>query len=155
MARLRLLVFFALTALANAAMAQEAPPEDNSEEARGFFLAGRAAYDAGRFEEALERFETSYELSGRPVLLYNIGLAADRARRDARALEAYEGYLEAVPDTENRASVEGRIRSIRMALNRDRVLRELASAANADAAASAQHEEADEGGVASKWWFWT
>ncbi|HEX6245506.1 MAG TPA: tetratricopeptide repeat protein [Polyangiales bacterium] len=79
------------------------------EEGRGFFIAGRAAYLAGRYDEALERFERSYEMSGRHVLLYNIGSAAERAGQPKRALAAYRRFLEKEPDSELRPEVEGRI----------------------------------------------
>ena len=67
------------------------------------------AFEDGRFADALGYFERSYELSRRPALLYNIGTAADRIRQNERALEAFEAYLEAVPDAPDRRSVEARI----------------------------------------------
>src|SRR5690606_23764287 len=79
------------------------------EEARALYQAGRIAFDQGRFESALDYFQRSYELSGRPALLFNIGSAADRLRKDEVALDAFERYLEAVPDSPDRASVESRI----------------------------------------------
>jgi tetratricopeptide (TPR) repeat protein len=82
------------------------------EEGRGFFIAGRAAFMAGRYDEALERFERSYERSGRPQLLYNIGSAAERADRPKRALEAYQGFLDALPESELRPEVESRIAAL-------------------------------------------
>jgi tetratricopeptide (TPR) repeat protein len=79
------------------------------EEGRGFFIAGRAAYLAGRYAEALERFQRSYDMSGRHVLLYNIGSAAERAGQPKRALEAYRRFLDKQPESELRPEVEGRI----------------------------------------------
>lgn len=147
---------FAVGPIVAQAQTEGAPAEaaPDSEEARGLFLAGRAAYDEGRFEDALERFEESYRISGRAELLFNVGLAAERARRDERALEAYEGYLEAVPDSPNRANVEGRIRSIRLSLAEQRALQEQVQASEQAASESAEPAE-DSGGVATKWWFWT
>lgn len=84
-------------------------------EARSRFEAGRAAMAAGRTEDALVDFRRAYELSHRPALLYNIGVAADRLRRDDEALEAFEAYLASMPasDVTNRAEVEGRITVLR------------------------------------------
>jgi tetratricopeptide (TPR) repeat protein len=79
------------------------------EEGRGFFIAGRASYLAGRYDEALERFERSYEKSGRPELLYNIGTAAERAGKLARALDAYRQFLDKQPESERRVEVETHI----------------------------------------------
>ncbi len=101
----------------NTAVAQEQPAETDSE-ARGLFQAGRAAFDGGRFEEALGYFERAYELSGRAQMLYNIGHAAERIRNDERALEAFEEYLQRVPDTDSRASIEARIEVLREQLSR-------------------------------------
>ena len=80
-------------------------------EARSRFEAGRAAMAAGRTEDALADFRRAYELSHRPALLYNIGVAADRLRHDDEALEAFEAYLAAMPAEEisNRAEVESRL----------------------------------------------
>jgi len=79
-------------------------------EARATFEAGQLAMQNGRFEVALSRFREAHELSGRPILLFNIGVTAERLRRDAEALEAFQRYLEEVPDAPNRMEVEGRIR---------------------------------------------
>jgi tetratricopeptide (TPR) repeat protein len=77
--------------------------------ARELFLQGRDAYTEGRFEEARELFQRSYDLSGRPGLLYNIAQAAERTRDDEHALQLYRAFLEAVPDAPERDFVEARI----------------------------------------------
>ncbi len=87
---------------------------DREEEARALFMAGRAAYDAGRYEAALERFQEAFELSGRPELLYNIGQTADRLRQDAVALEAFERFLAETPaSTSNRDVAQRRVEFLR------------------------------------------
>jgi len=70
--------------------------------AREQFEAGRIAYEGGDYEAALGHFEAAYKRSGRPRLLYNIGLAADRVRENERALEAFRAYLAALPDADKR-----------------------------------------------------
>lgn len=90
--------------------------EREDEEARMLYQAGVAAYDAGRFEEALERFRRAYELSGRAALLYNIGMAAERARQDEAALEAYERFVEAHPESSLRPRAESVILRIRQSI---------------------------------------
>lgn len=79
-------------------------------EARALYDAGVVAYEQGRYENALDYFSRAHELSTRPQLLFNIASAADRLRQDQRALDAYRAYLEALPDAENRAAVESRVR---------------------------------------------
>lgn len=86
------------------------------QEARSLFEAGALAYNAGRYEEALQYFQRSYELSGRVALLYNIGTAAERVREDDLALRSYTEYLERMPEAENRPRVEARIEFLRQQL---------------------------------------
>jgi tetratricopeptide (TPR) repeat protein len=90
------------------ALAEAASPQADAE-ARALFDAGRAAFSAGRFEEALAHFRRSLELSGRAELHYNVGISADRLRRDEEALEAFRRYVAEVPGAENREEVEARI----------------------------------------------
>jgi tetratricopeptide (TPR) repeat protein len=165
-------------ALAQPAPAQPAPAPseaDRTEEAKGLFAAGRAAFDAGRYEDALDYFERSHAMSGRPALLYNIALAHDRLRNDEKALQGYEAYLAAVPDAPNRSDVETRAAAIRAALARREPAPPSAEvpapaevAAGAEPAAPAPAtgapeqamrdepaEPGESGSVLSKWWFWT
>jgi hypothetical protein len=79
------------------------------QEARALYDEGAAAFDAGEYELALQRFEGAYALCARPGLLFNIGSTAERLRRDHEALRAYEAYLEAAPDASNREYAEARI----------------------------------------------
>jgi tetratricopeptide (TPR) repeat protein len=85
-------------------------------EARALFQAGQVAFEDGRFDSALEYFQRAYDLSHRAALLYNIGTAADRLRQDRVALDAFEHYLEAEPNSANRAEVSSRVQVLRRAL---------------------------------------
>jgi tetratricopeptide (TPR) repeat protein len=103
-------------ALATLATAGMAAAQTREQQARSHFEAGRTAYEAGRFEEALEQFRAAYEAAPRPLLLYNVGQAADRLRRDDEALEAFDAFLAAVgPNDPNYAPIEARVRAIRAA----------------------------------------
>jgi tetratricopeptide (TPR) repeat protein len=104
-----------LLVIASQAQAQEGGSA-RDEEARALYQAGVIAYDGGHFDEALEHFQRSYELSGRDALLYNIATAAERARQDELALESYEAFLAAKPDSPLRARVETRIGELRALL---------------------------------------
>jgi len=83
---------------------------DNEQIAKELFEAGRAAYDAGRFEDALRDFQDAYARSPRPKLLFNIGQSADRLRMDEMALSFLRKYLAEAGDADNRAAVENRVR---------------------------------------------
>jgi len=109
----------AMTAQAQAAGArtsQQATDPSRDAEARGLFDAGRTAFEAGRYADALGYFTRAHELSARPALLFNIGTSHDRLRHDADALIAFEAYLQSVPDARNRAEVEARIALLREAV---------------------------------------
>lgn len=84
-------------------------------EARALFMAGRVAYDEGRYEAALTHFTGAFELSERPELLYNIAQCYDRLRRDDEAITAFERYLATEPDADRRAAVEARLNALRAA----------------------------------------
>ncbi|MCG8556210.1 MAG: tetratricopeptide repeat protein [Proteobacteria bacterium] len=115
--RLFLIVLLS-SALCTPVMAQSDPPAQSGLDlqARSLFQAGRIAFEAGRFEQALGYFRQAYELSPRPLLLYNIASSLDRLRRDAEALAAFEQYLREQPDAPNRAGTEARIRVLRQSL---------------------------------------
>ncbi len=118
---LPVLLFCSCLVLCATALAQESAEQGQAKaaddtldaEARALFQAGELAFQQGRFQNAMEYFTRAYELSGRPGLLYNIGNAADRLRKDAEALAAFEQYLEEKPDAPNRAAVEARIAVLR------------------------------------------
>ncbi len=90
------------------------------EEARIVYEAGVVAYQEQRFDNALEYFQRAHELSGRPQMLFNIGLVADRLRRDELAVESYEAFLHELPDAANRGEVEERLRLLRAGLEAQR-----------------------------------
>ncbi len=152
-------VLVVMLASSSVARAQDAPPAADSAdvgsdaEARGLFSAGEAAYGAGRFEDALGYFRRAYELSRRPQLLYNIGVAASNAGHDREALDAFERYVAEVPDAPNRASVEGRITALRRQLEEaDDAARRLAEAeaeARARATETEERRRADSAGAES------
>ena len=144
-----------------------APTEVDEAEAQALFAAGRSAYEDGRYEDALDHFRDSYEQSGRPTLLYNIGMSADRLRRDEEALEAFEEFLARVPEHPNRVSTENRVAALRRVLEERDVAEAAAAPTPAEVAAAAQPAPAepvassrdvvedDGGSVLSTWWFWT
>lgn len=111
-----------LLLFAVAASSAHAQTDDASQdaEARQLYEAGVVAFEAGRYENALEAFQSAHELSGRPELLYNIGQSADRLRRNAAALDAFEGFVEARPDHPNAAAVRRRIEVLRTEVEAER-----------------------------------
>jgi tetratricopeptide (TPR) repeat protein len=144
------------------ARAQEgATAEDR--QARSAFQAGREAFDAGRWEEALGHFEKAYELSPRPMLLYNIAKAQDNLGQLREARATYKRFLAAVPDASNRGAVERRVSELDVEVAR--LPPEVATPAQAAQAAEtgpqagatplAPEAPARDDRIHKKWWFWT
>lgn len=102
----------------------QSEPTAHDEEARSVFQAGTLAFDDARYEDALGYFQRAFELSQRPVLLYNIGVAADRLRRDELALESFERFLADVPEHPRRRDVLARVEVLREAVAQGRAARE-------------------------------
>lgn len=89
--------------LASAALAPPALAAPAEDEARRHFRAGVNLLEdpeGARYEEAYQEFKTAYELAQEPKILGNVALCAMKLERDGEALEAYQRYLQAVPDVE-------------------------------------------------------
>lgn len=143
----------------------------DDEVARGLFQAGKAAYQAGKYSDALSFFEQAYARSGRPELLFNIGQAADRLRQDEKALEVFRAYLTQVPAAANRAEVEARIAQLEQWIaERNREPKPVAPIAIAPTPAQTaerapankpvdsdftEADQAESEPVTKQWWFWT
>jgi tetratricopeptide (TPR) repeat protein len=162
------------SALAQAGASAAASPASQADDnvARGLFQAGKSAYEAGNFKEALQFFEQAYQHSPRPGFLFNIGQAADRLRQDDKALASFKAYLEQMPDAQNRAAVQQRVDALEDAKRqREEAAAAVAPmvpnpatvAARADASTAQndhRHERSrDEASASSpvtkQWWFWT
>ena len=97
----------------------EAGSKEADAEARTLFEQGRIAFEEGRYRDSWDYFHRAYRLSRRPKLLYNVGQAADRLRKDEEALKAFRLYLKHVPDAENRQEVEARVRALETQLENE------------------------------------
>lgn len=110
---LRSILALALALVTFRSAAVEAQAPDANPAAREAFEAGREAYDRGRFQEALSHYERAYALSRLPKLLFNIGRAAESEGDMGLAIDAYEQYLQKVPNADNREFVEARLDRLR------------------------------------------
>jgi tetratricopeptide (TPR) repeat protein len=93
------------------AFAQPPAPADPKLAARAHFDRGVAAFNARRFAEAGEAFDTAYKLSPAYPVLYNIGQVNVALGRSVEAVEAFERYLRegaAIP-AERRREVEAEL----------------------------------------------
>ncbi len=84
--------------------------------AREHFERGRSAFAKTDYEQALVHFREAYRLSRRGQLQYNIGITADRLRRDDEALEAFEHYLAETDNPTREQEVRKRMAALRDAI---------------------------------------
>jgi len=83
----------------------------DDQRAEELFFLGDQLYAQGRYEAAITAFQESYRLSGRPLLLFNIANAQERAGRWEEAVVSLRAWLEHAPEAE-RPAVQSRIASI-------------------------------------------
>jgi hypothetical protein len=118
---LRLVAFALVSLLLLApARAQTAPTEAQRTEARIQYESGARKYDLGKYDEAAQDFETSYQLSGAPEILYNIAQSLRLAGKYDRSLLFYRNYLRRKQDAPNRAEVEHRITELQQKIDEQR-----------------------------------
>lgn len=128
--------------------AVSAQVDDADERALSLYRAGETAFRAGEYEAALDLFQRAYGLSPRPRLLHNMAVCADRLRQDARAADLYSQYLEREPQAENREEIEGRVRALRRAIERNEQAPPVEVTPDVPAAVPGPSD------VTSEAWFW-
>lgn len=75
-----------------------APPPETGDDFDALVARAVAAYEAQRYDEAVELFERAYAIQPQPELIYNIARVYERAVRRQEAVEQYERFLE-LPNT--------------------------------------------------------
>ncbi len=81
--------------------------------ARQHYDAGQDYYTQGRYNKAIEEFEEAYRLDPRPKLLYNIAQSYEKAGDLPKAAEYLERYLKEDKETEERTSLENKIKNLK------------------------------------------
>jgi tetratricopeptide (TPR) repeat protein len=105
----RLAVLILAVSVTGSARAADATDAQRQRRAGELATAGRAAYEAGRWDEAIAAFKEAYGLSQAPGLLFNIAQAYRSAGDRLQALDYYRLYLERAPTAANAAEVRTRI----------------------------------------------
>jgi len=95
------------TVLVAVAVTQPAHAEgDAKAAARAHFKRAEAAFNLGKFEEALAAYQAAYETKPLPGFLFNIAQCHRNMGNHERALFFYRRYLALDPESPNRAVVE-------------------------------------------------
>jgi hypothetical protein len=84
--------------------------------ARVLFQEGNVAFEAGDYPLAMQKFQDAYELSPKPLLLFNIGLAAEQAMQPELALQTFERFLEVSGPMKERAEARHHIADLQRIL---------------------------------------
>jgi tetratricopeptide (TPR) repeat protein len=90
---------------------QSTPTLTPDERARELYLRGDRLYAEGSYGEAVTAFQRAYELSRRPVLLYDMANALERLGRYEEALQQLNAYAPHAPEHQ-RHTVLKRINSL-------------------------------------------
>lgn len=88
--------------------------EQNLEDeiAKNHHRTGTQYYEAGRFTEAGDEFTKSYNLSKRPIALFNAYIAYRNAGDDKKAADALRLYLQEAEEIDDRQDLEARLENL-------------------------------------------
>jgi tetratricopeptide (TPR) repeat protein len=84
------------------------------DKAREHFAAGQAAYEAGRYQQAIAEFLAGYRIAPRPGFLLNIAQSYRKARQPKEALLYYRTFLKVSPSSPMRPQVAALINELTM-----------------------------------------
>jgi tetratricopeptide (TPR) repeat protein len=93
----------ALAGPASSSPSEDEAPVDMEARATKAFTDGKAAYDAGKYDDALELFLDAQSLYPSPVFHYNVGLCQEALGNLEQAVISYEAYLRSYKNAFNRA----------------------------------------------------
>jgi tetratricopeptide (TPR) repeat protein len=106
----RLAIVLAAALVSVPALAQNKGDHDL---AVALFNHSNEAYKKGDFKGAAADLEKAYALEPAPVLLYNLGRAYEGLGDTKNAIDAYERYVKAQPDAEDRGAIDSRLTTLR------------------------------------------
>ncbi len=104
---------------------EAAPTAEDEARAHRLFEQGKKSFREGRFQDAVHLLKEVYRLKCAPEPLYNLGRAYDNLGELGAAIGAFEAYLRASPNAEDRGAVEERIGTLKRQLaEREKLKRE-------------------------------
>lgn len=112
--------------------------------ARRHYERGEKLFALGKFDEALEEYQTAFDAKPLPGFLYNIGQCYRNLADYEQAIFSFKKYLKLEPDAPNREAVERLIEDLE------------AKKAHGDSQRFVRKKKQEESKpVYKKWWFWT
>ena len=100
------------------ALGGDAAGADETGSAKAHYARGTKLYDLGRYAEAAKEYEATYELKDDPALLFNIGQAYRLGHQYPEAIRAYKSFLRRVPESPQRTTIEGHLKTMQDELDR-------------------------------------
>src|SRR3954453_21978203 len=86
--------------------------DGNKDIARGYFQAGVALYDQGKYEEALYEFQRAQALSHNAELYFNMAACEEHMDHYQAAAVFLKQYLLERPEAPDRENVEARVKAL-------------------------------------------
>jgi tetratricopeptide (TPR) repeat protein len=83
------------------------PSPEQVAEAKRLFEEGTSAYNLAEYDKAVEKYKAAYRIVPNPYFIYNIAQAYRLAKDFDKSLQFYDSFLTQLPNTPNRAEVEG------------------------------------------------
>ncbi len=140
--RLFLLLMVCLAVAVPARTASADDPATRS--ARRHFERGEKLFALGKFDEALEEYQTAFDAKPLPGFLYNIGQCFRNLGDLDQAIFSFKKYLRLEPEAENKDAVERLISDL-----------EEQKAKGEGEKFTRRKPKQESKPVTSKWWFWT
>ncbi len=95
-------VLAAVFLVGGSALAGDNTAGDNEQaKAEVAYTEGKAAFEAGKFEDALEKFTEAYNLSGKVDLLCDLAVCSQKLGKPKKARAYYDLYLEENPEVKD------------------------------------------------------
>lgn len=137
----RLLVLLALTSSTIAYAQPKKPDAAAIKKANGHFKLGQEFFKSGQWDRAITEYQQALDLTGEPLMIFNIALAHDRAGRAEPALEGYLKYLDANPDGAIADEARGYVAKLSPVVDKVKQERAAEDARKAEAAAAKLAQE--------------
>lgn len=125
-------------ATSRAAGEPKKPDAATREKAIAHFRQGDEYFKKSQWDNAITEYQAAYDLTGEPLMLFDIALAHDKANHTERAYDAYVRYLETTSLGDG--ADEARAAKARLQPEIDRIRKERADKQRTDAAARAEAE---------------